>query len=420
MIVAARARPSMWRFVWFRLLTLADAAGLALVLGWVIHANVPFPEGRPFVIVLVAATLLAWRVLLPRSPFPRDTLFSAALATPLLASALTVLVMASLREYYSGNVLLQFTLAATTWMALGRALIGRLGPKPTLLLVGDARYLSDLEHEQSARVESVRRPPATLQGWDGVIIEPHTDIGEAWLGWLAAADAAGVQIMSGRSIVEQATGRVDVELLEGRWAAEALAGATAQVRLKRVIDVASVVLAAPLILFLVAAVALVVRIDSGRPILFWQERIGFRGKPFRMVKFRTMRPNAESGGARFADTDDARITKAGALLRRYRLDELPQFWNVLRGDMSIIGPRPEQSTFADSFERSIPLYELRHNVRPGITGWAQVHQGYAAGDASTKTKLSYDLYYVKHMSVQLDVRIVAKTIATILTGFGAR
>ena len=139
-----------------------------------------------------------------------------------------------------------------------------------------------------------------------------------------------------------------------------------------------------------------------------------------MLKFRTMRENAEINGSAFAEENDPRVTKLGKWLRKTRMDEIPQFWNVLRGDMSIIGPRPEQIGFAAQFAQDIPLYELRHNVKPGITGWAQVMQGYAAGTDETKVKLCYDFYYVKHVSLGLDLIIIFQTFQTILTFFGAR
>lgn len=176
----------------------------------------------------------------------------------------------------------------------------------------------------------------------------------------------------------------------------------------------------PVLIPLCIAVALVVWLDGGRPILFWQERVGQWGRAFRMVKFRTMRPDAESNGAAFASSGDNRVTRIGRVLRRFRLDELPQFWNVLRGEMSIIGPRPEQVVFAEEFEERFPLYGLRHAVPPGITGWAQVTQGYAAGADETLEKLRRDTYYIKHLSLSKDLKVLALTALTVLTGFGSR
>jgi lipopolysaccharide/colanic/teichoic acid biosynthesis glycosyltransferase len=130
--------------------------------------------------------------------------------------------------------------------------------------------------------------------------------------------------------------------------------------------------------------------------------------------------DAERKGARFAEESDPRITRVGRLIRKYRIDELPQFWNVLKGEMSLIGPRPEQVGFVHRFDQEIQHYTHRHSVRPGITGWAQIRNGYAADTKETRRKLSYDLYYVKHCSFTLDLLIVCLTVKTILTGFGSR
>src|SRR5690606_3939710 len=145
-----------------------------------------------------------------------------------------------------------------------------------------------------------------------------------------------------------------------------------------------------------------------------------RRKPFKMVKFRSMRVDAERSGPQFASIDDSRVTRVGRFMRKYRLDEIPQLWNVLRGEMSLIGPRPEQLAFARRFENEVPFYSWRHLVKPGVTGWAQIQDGYAAGLEDTRRKLEYDLYYVKHLSFWLDLSIVVRTIHTLITGNGAR
>jgi lipopolysaccharide/colanic/teichoic acid biosynthesis glycosyltransferase len=165
-------------------------------------------------------------------------------------------------------------------------------------------------------------------------------------------------------------------------------------------------------------VALLVYLDLGRPVLFAQERVGMGGKPFRAYKFRTMRGAPREGA--YAGEERDRITPLGRILRRYRLDELPQLWNVLKGEMSLIGPRPEQRVLAETYAQEIPLYSLRHAVRPGLTGWAQVHHGYAEGKDGAMVKLSYDLYYIKHLSFWLDLRIVLRTLWVLLSGYGAK
>lgn len=191
--------------------------------------------------------------------------------------------------------------------------------------------------------------------------------------------------------------------------------------LKRAMDLILVCLSAPLTVPLMGAVALAIRLESPGPALFWQERIGRNGETFQMAKFRSMYTgNDGEHGDVFADEEDDRVTTVGRAIRKLRLDELPQFWNVLKGEMSLIGPRPEQVGLAEDFSEDMHLYEYRHLVRPGISGWAQVLQGYAADAQETRRKLEHDLYYVKHQSVTLDLLIMYLTLKTIVTGFGAR
>ena len=165
---------------------------------------------------------------------------------------------------------------------------------------------------------------------------------------------------------------------------------------------------------------LAVRLSSPGPIFFRQTRVGRYGRTFSVFKFRTMRNDAEANGATWATQNDTRVTRLGKFMRRTRLDEIPQMWNVLKGDMSFVGPRPERPEFVDWLRKEIPFYELRHMIRPGITGWAQVRYRYGASLEETKRKLEYDLYYVKHLSLGLDLLIMFETIKTILLQRGSR
>jgi sugar transferase (PEP-CTERM system associated) len=167
-------------------------------------------------------------------------------------------------------------------------------------------------------------------------------------------------------------------------------------------------------------VVLAVRISSPGPIFFKQTRVGAGGKTFQVVKFRTMRTDAERDGARWATKNDPRVTRVGMFLRKTRIDEIPQLWNVLRGDMGFVGPRPERPEFIPMLQEALPYFDLRHLIRPGLTGWAQVRYGYGATLAETKEKLEYDLYYIKHMSLGLDLLIMFETIKTILRRRGAQ
>jgi sugar transferase (PEP-CTERM system associated) len=167
-------------------------------------------------------------------------------------------------------------------------------------------------------------------------------------------------------------------------------------------------------------VVLAVKLSSKGPIFFRQKRVGMGGRIFEVVKFRTMFTDAEAGGARWATKNDPRVTKVGMFMRKTRLDEIPQLWNVLRGDMGFVGPRPERPEFVAWLADELPFYYLRTLIRPGLTGWAQVRYGYGATLAETKQKLEYDLYYIKHMSLGLDLLIMFETIKTILRRRGAQ
>jgi sugar transferase (PEP-CTERM system associated) len=167
-------------------------------------------------------------------------------------------------------------------------------------------------------------------------------------------------------------------------------------------------------------VVLAVKLSSKGPIFFFQKRVGMGGRNFEVVKFRTMVTDAEAGGAKWATKNDPRVTKVGMFLRKTRIDEIPQLWNVLRGDMGFVGPRPERPEFVDWLKDELPFYYLRTLIRPGLTGWAQVRYGYGATLAETKEKLEYDLYYIKHMSLGLDLLIMFETIKTILRRRGAQ
>jgi Undecaprenyl-phosphate glucose phosphotransferase len=180
---------------------------------------------------------------------------------------------------------------------------------------------------------------------------------------------------------------------------------------KRIFDVLFAGLALVLLSPLLAAIAVWIAIDSPGPVLYVQERVGLSGRRFRMLKFRTMRRDAESDGPAWPRRDDPRPTRAGRVLRRLSLDELPQLWNVLVGDMSLVGPRPERPVFVERFRGSVPRYMMRHHVRAGITGWAQVNG--LKGDTPLDRRIEYDLYYINHWSLGFDLRILALTLARV-------
>lgn len=190
---------------------------------------------------------------------------------------------------------------------------------------------------------------------------------------------------------------------------------------KRVGELLLVITLSPFVFTLCLLLGILIKVDTVGPMLFRQKRIGFNGQEFWINKLRTMaHSKVATPKGQFAAQGDRRITGIGQWIRVYRLDELPQFWNILCGDMSLIGPRPEQPEFVEEFSDSIPLYPLRHAVRPGITGWAQIRYGYASSEEQTRKKLEYDLFYIKHMSIWLDFNILLSTLTTVISRKGAR
>jgi sugar transferase (PEP-CTERM system associated) len=231
----------------------------------------------------------------------------------------------------------------------------------------------------------------------------------------------GLQVHDAIEFYEEFSGKVWVEALNHEWFvySHGFKCSKTGVCFERCFDVVAallmILLSAPL--FVLTAIA--IKLDSNGPVFFRQTRVGLHGRNFLIYKFRSMRDNAElQGGPEWAGVRDKRVTRVGRLLRTFRLDELPQAFNVLKGDMSMVGPRPERPCFVDQLSREIPFYDLRHYVRPGITGWAQVMCRYGASVGDSYEKLQYDLYYAKHRSFHCDLTILLKTVRVVLLGRG--
>lgn len=369
--------------------------------------------------VCMAGTLVLGKWLLLRRPFRTS---ADRLAVSVLWLLFVFLVLLSwivfTRSYYSRSFLLVAFALLFAWQVLDTIVIRSRHRSPRLVAVP-----SDLTKRLVAGASldlTLLAEPWVDSSIDGIVVDMHEELPDEWLRFLAESTANGIHVYHAASVYEAATARVALDYAHADWLRELFLGSAAYLPVKRVLDVVFVLLSLPVVVPMCLIVALAVRLSSPGPVLFWQERVGERGRVFRMVKFRSMRVDAERDGAKFATSDDHRVTPIGRVLRRYRLDELPQLWNVLKGDMSIVGPRPEQVTFAREFEKQIPFYKWRHTVKPGITGWAQVQQGYAAGVEDTIEKLEYDLYYVKHLSLWLDLSVLLRTVRIVLTGFGAR
>ncbi len=278
---------------------------------------------------------------------------------------------------------------------------------------GDALPRSLLDRTKLTKITD---PTADIADLDTVLIDPKHHHNAAWSPLLSRCYVSGVDVVSWTQFLEIREGRVHAP----DFAVSHLAYSPSQMlyaRSKRMLDILAVILTLPLTLPLGGLTALYIYLRDGGPIIFVQHRLGFGGRIFRLYKFRTMFKGT-GGGA--TTSNDTRIIPGCTFIRRVRLDELPQLINVLIGDMSLIGPRPEARDLATWYRNEIPEWDFRNLVLPGITGWAQVRSGYTNGPDEAREKLAYDLYYIKHLSFDLDMQVLFRTIVTILFAKGAR
>jgi sugar transferase (PEP-CTERM system associated) len=263
---------------------------------------------------------------------------------------------------------------------------------------------------------------ATAQNISRIVVAVEDRRGTLPIRELVTLRVRGIYIEDAHSLISSLTGRVWLETIRPSWFvfSEGFRRSRLTLVLKRMLDLTSASIGLIVTAPLMALVAAAVKLDSKGPVIYRQERVGLRGKPFEVLKFRSMATTAEAGGVQWAQLNDARVTRLGALIRKYRLDELPQFVNILKGEMSFVGPRPERPEFLELLRREIPYYDERHSVRPGLTGWAQVEYRYGSNIEDAKHKLEYDLFYLKNLSIFFDIAIVLKTFRIVLSGSGAR
>jgi sugar transferase (PEP-CTERM system associated) len=240
---------------------------------------------------------------------------------------------------------------------------------------------------------------------------------------LLSCKIKGIKVLQGETLYEQLTGKLFVEKLHPSWLIFSDGFRKSRITrfLKRATGLIIAIVLLLLTLPLIVIIALAIKLDSKGPVFFKQARCGKRGRNFNVLKFRSMIDEAEAAcGPCWATDDDSRVTRVGRVLRKYRIDELPQIWNVLKGEMSFVGPRPERPEFVKKLSEMIPYYSERHSVDPGITGWAQVCYRYGASAEDAMEKLKYDLFYIKNMSLTMDVMILLKTVKIVLLRSGAR
>lgn len=279
--------------------------------------------------------------------------------------------------------------------------------------------IKGLNKKGKVRVIELKQPYNIADVKGGLVVDLHRNLTPESEKFIADCSLANISVFHAESIKEMLEGKVQTQHLSEN-AIGTLLPNPLYMTFKRFWESLIIIASFPITLPIMAITAILIKLENPGPAMFIQERVGQGGKVFRIYKFRSMTVKEAGAEDKFATQEQARVTKVGKIIRKVRIDELPQFFNVLKGDMSLIGPRPEQDSFVKQFEQEIPFYGYRHMVKPGITGWAQVVQGYADDTESTTEKLAFDLYYIKNLSFWLDVNIVFKTIRTMLTGFGAK
>ncbi|MFW5969722.1 MAG: TIGR03013 family XrtA/PEP-CTERM system glycosyltransferase [Halofilum sp. (in: g-proteobacteria)] len=361
------------------------------------------------------------------------------------------------RDMFLGRGVLALSLLTSfAAVVILRAFLGRLLDEPQnrrrIVVLGSGRSASSITRlrrrtdligltlvgfipvngeERSVPDERILVPDERLSDWvqsnaiDEVVVAPDERRRNLDMTELMSCRAGGVAVVDINTFIERETGSVLLDAMTPGWFAfsNGIHSPLFNDRVKRLFDITISLIVLTVTLPLIAAAALAIWLESGRqgPIFHRQTRVGRNGKPFEVLKFRSMRNDAERPGqAQWAQRDDPRVTRVGAILRRFRIDELPQLFNILRGDMSFVGPRPERPEFVESLKESCPHYADRHRVKPGLTGWAQIRYPYGASGEDAFRKLQYDLYYVKNRSVFLDLVILLHTAEVVLWGHGVR
>lgn len=374
-----------------RVNTLAGAFVAFLLTGVVLHRFLRYPGTSPVAYMIPTVTtlygVLVGGLFFLRLPYSRQVLFESYVVALLCC-----------------------------WLVY---FIGRRYRTPKYALLPFGNYQA-LTNHSSVQWRLLDKPDLGAVRYDAVVADLRDEnLAGEWERFLARCALAHIPVYHIKQISETLTGRVKIDHLHENQLGSLLPSPVYDF-IKRGMDILAAVIAIPLFSPLMLVTAILIKLESPGTVMFLQNRVGKGNKDFCIYKFRSMCKDSEKAGAQFAQAGDMRVTRVGKVIRKLRIDELPQFFNVLKGDMSLIGPRPEQRTFVDQFEREIPFYIYRHIVRPGISGWAQVVHGYAADADDTRIKIEHDFYYIKHFSLWLDVLIVFKTIRTILTGFGAR
>lgn len=395
--------------------------GIPLLLAVGIPRDVTFDNPAVFnsaIFITLAAVALVC-VIRRLALFPGNGVAKYILPAHVMIYAAVLGIISALRLDYS-NTIIMLGFFSTLAARYAIATLNIRGPQRIYCIVpgGRASVVESLPRMVIVKLEQPELPRL----WNSIVVaDLRHDHTPEWERLLAEAAISGIPVYHYKQIWEASTGEVQIEHLSENSFGSLIPG-LAYRKIKRVADIALCLLALPFVLPVGLAAAIAIKLDDGGPVFFRQQRMGYKGIAFRVCKFRTMRETNDgtSQSESMTQENDDRITRVGNFLRRTRIDELPQIWNIIWGEMSWIGPRPEAVALSAWYEGELPFYRYRHIVRPGITGWAQVNQGHVTSLDDVDHKLQFDFYYIKYISYWMDILIAFKTIRVVLTGFGAK
>jgi lipopolysaccharide/colanic/teichoic acid biosynthesis glycosyltransferase len=351
--------------------------------------------------------------------YPAQDPFSTVLPAVTASFALVLILITAGHLDYSRSLLFMGYVMTVVWYG-GLALLRERYARPRLAAVA-AGTVPDITRVGRAEWQTLLEPPAHVPAGkiDGLVVDLSAKLSPKWEEFIVHCATQGIPIYDSTLTREFMTGEVDL-VHAGDIGVDALHPQRSYLYFKSAIDFIAAVAVLPVVLPILGLVILMIKLDSKGPAFFVQKRVGYRGQLFDCYKLRSMHTDAHLTGPSFTTSDDPRITRVGRVIRKYRFDELPQILNILKGEMSWIGPRPEAAQLAAEYERNIPYYAFRHSVKPGLTGWAAIRQGNVAEVEEATRKLRNDFFYIKNISASLDTFITVKTIWIVLTGFGSR
>ena len=399
--------------LWVAAMLQAGSAGIYL---FIVNDIATDPQRLIFILGFPIAYLTSLVTVQFTLRLPRFDFFNRIIAINIVAYSFLGMALSTFRlPLLSREVFLSEFLVSSVLLIIYYKLLNRYFPLRIGVLVNSP--LEPFSHHPALNAVQIETAVIEPGHFDGVVANLRNEIDPETTYLFASLAQQRISVYDTDSLIERLWARIPLDNLTS-IEIETFRPPVFYMGIKRLIELILVIAVFPLVGIICILIAIAIKFDSPGPIIFRQQRTGFRGGTFIMFKFRSMLMNGVHEHV-FPEEKDKRITRVGKVLRRIRLDELPQLWNVLRGEMSIIGPRPERPKFTNRFNELIPFYGFRHTIRPGITGWSQVMYGYAESDEQTRAKLEFDFYYIKHMSAWLDLVTLVKTLRIMIIGPGS-